>query len=475
MKRKSIEDGKIQGPGIQAFKNAGKMPCKGSNVVIYEPTSKSNQLFEFELNSAQIPQFGVHTGFLIEGAFEKQDGATAAWTACTVDDAANVVVAPNWFDFIIKDIDIFHVNSEISPHDVPTPADAFLNAFLLAHMHKDTKRLLCPEPCHPGNGTTITKDGWKQTATSAWREYAKQIFSGTISFRYVPLFKFPFYQQANFVLGKNEPQALPLPSIGNLHIRVYFREGLIFKKASGVTTSYRFRLHTVLLAVEELRLSLTAEKNFLTSKRRVPFEGVTKLGMAHNIPQNVYSYTAKLNKIYLPEGLFIFCLPKTVIPGTYNFQEFADNVFLDHNIKSVAIYYGGKTFYAKSPTPHDLGSLTSNNKHFFDYIISPPFGVRMDPTCINYDLLKNGGEQSPYPHVYIDLTQGGAHTRLITDNDDGSNVQNKEFLDVALQFKNRGTVDGTYFVYYFYTDYNVILDMNAKRFSNIYNNTKLTV
>jgi len=121
MKRKSVEDGKVQGPGIQSFKNAGKMPCKGSNVVVYEPTSKSSQLFEFQLNSAQIPQFGVHTGFLIEGAFQKQDG-TAAWTACTIDNAANVVVAPNWFDFIIKDIDIFHVNSEISPDDVPTQA-----------------------------------------------------------------------------------------------------------------------------------------------------------------------------------------------------------------------------------------------------------------------------------------------------------------------------------------------------------------
>jgi len=119
--------------------------------------------------------------------------------------------------------------------------------------------------------------------------------------------------------------------------------------------------------------------------------------------------------------------------------------------------------------------LTSNNKHFFDYIIRPPFGVRMDSPFINYALLKNGGEKSLYPHMYIDLTQGKAHTRLITDNDDGSNVQNKEFVDVALQFKNRGTVDGTYFVYYFYTNYNVILDMNAKRFLNIYNITKLTV
>ena len=478
MKRRHSEN---ESQTARTFRNVSRLPVKGSNVVILEPTSKTDKLYEFELNSTQVVNFGLYSGFIIEGVFEKktaEDGAV--WEKCDEEDITQVSVQANWFEHIVKEIDIFHVNSEISPHDAPLQADAYLNSYLLAHMHPTTKKFLCPEPCHPGNATSHTKTGWKMGEDSDWRSYAAHIFKNNpIKFRYIPLFKFPFYQKANFIMDNDSFEPLPIPSIGPLQIRFYLKDNFnaIFKRVGGNTDVYRFRLISINLALEELRLNPTIEKSLMVSKKRMEFYGITKLGMAHNIPQGVFTYTAKLNKIYLPQGLFIFCLPKSVIPGNYDYVNFADNVFLNHFIKSVSVYFGGKVFYSKSPTPHDLGSISSNNKHFFDHLSSPPFGVKQDPDKVSYELIKDGGshEESPYPHVYIDMTQGTPNTRLCTENGDSNIIQGKELLDVAIQFRNPGAADATYFVYYFYTDKNVDLDLNAKRFINIYNNTKLTV
>lgn len=460
------------------FKNASKLSTKGSNVVLLEPTSKTDKCFEFELSSTQIVAFGLYTGFIIEGVFQKKAaGENATWVACEEADAQTVVVQRNWFEHTLKGTDIFHINSEISPHDVPNQADAALHGYLLDHMHPSTKKFLCPEPCNPGNASSMTKEGWKVNATSKWVEYSKSIFNGPIKFRYIPLFKFPFYQGANFVLDKHPFENVPIPAIGNLHIRMYFMDNpnKIFRKTDANTNSFRFNLTSVNLAIEEMRYNPNIEKQLLSSKKAITFHGVTKLGMAHNIPVGVHSYTAKLNKVYLPQGLFIFCLPKSVIPGTYNYSSFNDMVFQNHNIKNVTAYFGGKPFYSKSPTPYEIGTLTSNNKAFFDHIKNPPFGITQDFDRMEYDYIKDGGLESPYPHIYVDLTQGSADSRLFTENIDTTLIQNKEFLDVALQFNATGAQDQTYYVYYFYTDINVILDMNAKRFINVYNNTKLTV
>lgn len=478
MKRRHSE---IESQTVKTFRNASKLPVRGSNVIILEPSSKTDKLYEFELNSTQVVNFGLHTGFIVEGIFEKKPvGADAVWESCDEDDVTLVTVQANWFDHMVKEVDIFHVNAEISPHDAPLQADAFLNSYLLAHMHPTTKKFLCPEPCHPGNATSHTKTGWKMGEDSDWRTYGAHIFnSQPIKFRYIPLFKFPFYQKANFIMDNDSFEPLPIPAIGPLQIRFYLKDNInkVFKRAAANLAEYRFRLMSINLALEELRLNPTIEKTLMTSKKRIEFFGVTKLGMAHNIPAGVFTYTAKLNKIYLPQGLFIFCLPRGIIPGNYDYSTFADNVFLNHNIKSIGVYFGGKMFYSKSPTPHDLGSTTSNNKHFFDHMSNPPFGVKQDPDKLFYELIKDGGSsnESPFPHVYIDLTQGTPNTRLATENADANLIQGREMLDVAMQFKNPGATNGTYFVYYFYTDKNVDLDLNAKRFINIYNNTKLTV
>lgn len=481
MKRRlNWNDVRLESHPPPKWRLGNKIQVKSTNVVALEPITKTDTLYEFELGSSEILGFGLYSGFLIEGQFEtKAAGDAATWTECTAAESAKVAVQSNWFEHLIKDINVFHVNAEINPHDVPLNADAFLHTYLLAYMDHFTKLFLCPEPCNPGNATSTEKTGWQVSTTSDYTKYANTIFGKPVKFRFIPMFKFPFYQSSNFVMDGKKPTCLPMPIVGNMYVRLYLKNDLtnIFKKITQNTASYRFNLKSIKLMVEEMRLSPTAEKQFLGQKKPIEYAGVTKLGMAHNIPGGVFSYTAKINKIYLPEGIFIFCLPKSVIPGTFTFESTTtSSVFLDHKLKKVDVYFGGKPFYSKTPTPYDLEVNLSNEKIFFDHLIAPPFGVCQNPTLATFANLENAGALSPFPHVYIDLTQGSPESRLITTNDTGTIIQNKEFLDTILQFGGDGpNTDATYFIYYFYTDANIVFDSNSKRFVNVYNNSKITV
>ena len=451
-RRENWNDTRLDSPGVSNWRVGSKMQVKGTNLLVLEPTSITNKLCEFELASTEVIGFGLLSGFLIEGVFEVKT-PTVDWAPCGEDDGAQIILQPNWFEHLVHKIDVFHINSEINPHDVPIQADPFLNGFIYSFMDQFTKAFLCPEPCNPGRATAVTKEDWKATPNSEYTKYAKAVFGRRLKFRHIPLFKFPFYQQPNFVMDGKRPTAIPIPQIGNLHIRVYFKDDQkIFKKSPTATAnSYRFRMSSIHLVAEEMRLNPAAERAFLTSKKSINYEGVTKLGMAHNIPAGIFTYTAKLNKVLLPEGIFIFCLLKTVIPGTYDFNTFTDNIFLPHNIKSVQVYFGGKPFYSKMPTVNDIGHHLSDCKHYFDHLTSPPFGVHQRPSYLDFARMANGSDTSPYPHVYIDLTQGKPDTRLVPVNDQGTIIQTKEFLDVALQFNTTGvTADATYFIYYRY-------------------------
>lgn len=482
MKRRSNwNEARLESQTPPKWRSNNKIQVKGTNVVALEPITKTDTLYEFELGSAEILGFGLLTGFLVEGQFETlATTENATWAVCPAAEKTKVSVQSNWFEHLIRDINVFHVNAEINPHDVPLNADAFLHTYLLAYMDQFTKLFLCPEPCNPGNATSSNKDGWKVSTTSDYTtKYAPAIFGKEVKFRYIPMFKFPFYQSANFVMDAKKPTALPMPIIGNMYVRLYLKNDLtkIFKKIDGNAAKYRFNIKSIKLMVEEMRLSPTAEKQFLSLRKPIEFAGVTKLGMAHNIPAGVFSYTAKLNKIYLPEGIFIFCLPKTVIPGTFEYStSTTDAVFLEHKLQKVEVYFGGKTFYSKSPTPFDLNVDLSNEKIFFDHLISPPFGVHQNPALATFSNLENGAALSAFPHVYINLTQGNSESRLVTNNDSGSGIAQKEFLDTILQFGGTGpNTNATYFIYYFYTDTNVCFDTISKRFTNVYNNSKITV
>ncbi len=66
-------------------------------------------------------------------------------------------------------------------------------------MEPTAKKLLCPQPVHPGYCVPVNRDSWKLDA-EPYNAYAKKVIqTNSISFDYVPNFQFPFYQGSNFL------------------------------------------------------------------------------------------------------------------------------------------------------------------------------------------------------------------------------------------------------------------------------------
>jgi hypothetical protein len=82
--------------------------------------------------------------FHVEGRFDKKANDAANWANATADEAANVLLAPNWFEMLIKSIDVFHNNQRISTSNEACFIPAHLNSMMYAYMEPTAKKLLCP-------------------------------------------------------------------------------------------------------------------------------------------------------------------------------------------------------------------------------------------------------------------------------------------------------------------------------------------
>ena len=110
-------------------------------------------------------------------------------------------------------------------------------------------------------------------------------------------------------------------------------------------------------------------------------------------------------------------------------------------------------------------------KQMIDHLAAPPFGVTMDHKKVTLDVIKNGGKNTPSPHVYINLCNFGDKARLVPLLNDGSVLAQNRDLDLNITFKTGGAVAGvTYFFYLFYTDINMIFDLKNKKFYSPYLN-----
>ena len=123
--------------------------------------------------------------------------------------------------------------------------------------------------------------------------------------------------------------------------------------------------------------------------------------------QGSTSVKAKIQGIQFPEGMFIFALPKAVVDGNYNYSSNTDgNVFAKHNIQEVRFTFGGHSFFLDTIS---IGKIQDDiiEKKLFYYMMAPPFGMTMDPDKINLANIKNGGADTPFPNVYINLGNYG--------------------------------------------------------------------
>lgn len=454
----------------------------GSEYLTIQPTTKTATLFEFELPTGSTVLFGNQTGFYISGTFQFKAAAAADTTYATVpvDHSSTVALIPNWFDHLIKDIQLYHGHMPLNPHDVPRYSDAFLNTYLYANMYQETKDCLMKEPFSPGRcvGTKST-DFALATEDCIWQKYAAVAFNNKkMTFKYVPLHVFPFMQQPNFCTDGRPPAALPLPSLEKISIQMQLKEdqGGIFIKKADNTNVYRFKIDTIELVVEEARLNPSMERHFLNKKGLVYFPGLTKFGMAENVTTGVQQHRVRFQDVPYPEGLFIFALPKTALSGTFTPTTVTGRVFTNHNIQDLSVTFNNMPLAIKSPNFGEFRMAPIELKQVGDHFEQPPFGVLQNPSCTTRDAIKEGGEDSAsinaFPHIYISLCPSGKETRIIPVGADGSIINKNGDLDIAVKFTSTGSANATYMFYIFYSDTNMVLDMNAKSFSPMYKRSK---
>ena len=452
-----------------------KQAQMGSDFVKVDPTAKVPVIptqIDFDLPDNASLLFGPMSRFRIKGIFQKQAAATEEWANVPVADAEKMLLAPLWFEMLLKEVSVFHNNYRIASSSELRHIVPFTDAYLLHNMETKAKTLLCPQPCHPAYCLPEVNGKWA-TDQQAWKDYAKEALAGkAISFDFTPLFLFPFYQGANYMTDGEVPRILPAPAMGRLQIRFAFTDSQdhIFRKATGNTANYRFAFTEFSLMLEEARLSNAFAKQLENSKRLLPFPGVTRIQLVEPVPDASTTYRTRFQDIYLPESLFIFCLNKTVASGTYKFSSgVTTTVFTPHNIQSIDLSFDGKRFSLREPHMGNILNDALDSKQLFDHWANPPFGVHQDLSKLTFKAIKEAGKNTPFPHVYLSLITGSNRERLIPALDDGTCVNRKADLEVNFKFTDANSpANVIYVIYAIYTDVNVIYDPKNRHFSSPY-------
>jgi hypothetical protein len=425
---------------------------------------------EFTLKEDEIFSFGPQSRFLITGQFQTKAGA-GEWTPCAEADSAKVVLIPNWFEMFIKDLDIFHGNTKVVSSGEDRFISQFINAWKYNYMNGSQKKLLCPEPSHTGYGVpSKLAGGWLKDADSEWRKYAKNIFVGdkTFTFSWIPLDTQPFFQYANYFQNHMAPKVLPMPILAQLLIRFNFidNQSNLFKiETANPPNKFRFVLKDFRYVGEHLRLNKAFQNSLLNKRSLLSFPGVTRIIQQEIIPAESSTYKSVIQKVAFPEGFIIFCLPKDVASGNYNYNNSTDgSVFVKNNIKKITFAYGDETFFLTEPNLGTFQDPVIESKIFTDMLMSAPFGLKVDPDKITMETIHNGFDSGPYPMVYVNLKNfGDKYSRVIPFLNDGSCLNKDNDLNITMNFSTEGSkTNVTYFICLFYTDTNLTLDLRSK-------------
>lgn len=426
---------------------------------------------EFELrDNEEVWGMGPNTRFKVRGQFQcmlpAKDGQPATdWTPCGKADLDKVVVAPNWFDACLKQIEMFHGNSKMNSSNEVRYVGAYLNAWKYNYMNKEQKKLLCPQACSPGYGVPNKLNGWTFDEGSEWvTDYGLKVFTGaTIQFDYIPLDMAPFFQNSNYL--ENEQKILPMPLLDKITVRFLFHDDLssIFFIKPDNPKRYRFYFQEISLVVEKLKLSIPTKNAILNKRGKLDYVGVTRILKTENINATDLIHKAKIQGMLLPEGMFIFALPKKVLNGSFTYQGSKGNVFSPHNIKQIEFKYGELNFFITRPNIGMFQEDVIESKLFNDYMTAAPFGLNMDPDKVLMESIDDGWSKTPYPHFFINFCNYGDKTRIVPFLNDGSMLKNENDMELNFTFDDGGApADVTFILYYYYTDNNLTLDTSHK-------------
>ncbi len=477
-----MADARFQYDPLPNWRGGTKQILNGSEYIVLENNNQftdgtSPHQIDLDIEVKRPVIFDIMSRFVVEGNFEcKTAEANAPWTKCLEAEYSEVALIPNWFETLVRSIELFHGTYVVKTHDEPFYAPSFLNTCLYWQMDPALKKLLCPEDCHTGNAIPKTKGSWSLEENSDWHKYSKHVFiNKNFRFTWAPLFFFPFYQGSNFVYDEVPPRAVPLNLVGKLTPRFTFKDnfGDIFKLKHGSTKLYRFNLTKFDVAVEEARLNVGEEKRLysMNKKNLLFFTGVTKLCKPENIPAGVFTHTCRFSNVAFPESIFIFSMNRSVTGGTFKYDDipFKGPYFTNHRIQQVKIDFGGKEFSNTEPNFGTINNDFVDMKSLFDHIKNGPFGLFTNPEIITRANVLNGFKNTDFPHVYMSLIPSGNRTRIVPLLNDGSAINKNDDLSITLKFNTESVANSqVYYFYLCYTDVNMTLDLKTKKFESPY-------
>jgi hypothetical protein len=130
-----MSDPRLEYVDLPTWQQSKQQHLLGTNYVVMEPSNKLEETqtqVEFEINIFAPLLFGPMSKFQIEGHFETRATDNNEWDATLAAEASNVLLAPNWFEMLIKSIDVFNNNQCISASDEAHFIPAHLNAMIYA-------------------------------------------------------------------------------------------------------------------------------------------------------------------------------------------------------------------------------------------------------------------------------------------------------------------------------------------------------
>jgi hypothetical protein len=477
----SVLDQQFDFPPVEKWRQVKDKKVFATDYIVHTKShfigpEQSPSLVEFLLKEDEVFAFGPQTRFRITGQFQIQKVNLGEWTACEAADYSKVVLIPNWWEMLIKEMDIFHGNTKIVSSDEGRFIAPYINAWKYAWMNPEQKKLLCPEPCHTGNGVPTKRltAGWDKSENSQWEEYSKSIFLGAgkdFHFSWVPLDTQPFFQNSNYFQDGQVQKILPMPILSQLLIRFNFidTQSHIFKRTPVAPASFlpnfRFLLKDFRLVGEHLRLYKPFQTSLLNKRQIISYPGVTKLIQPVNIPHNSTTYKTKIQQVAMPEGLFVFALPRDVASGNYDYgKNTVNDVFVKHNIQKLTFTYGDESFYLTEPNIGMIRDRIIESKIFTDMLMSPPFGLKINSSLVTNKAINDGFDETPYPLAFVNLTNfGDKNSRIIPFLNDGSCLAKNNDLEVTFNFTTERAPDEvTFFVCIYYTDSNLTLDLKKK-------------
>jgi len=331
--------------------------------------------------------------------------------------------------------------------------------------------MLCPQKCCPGRGVPTKLNGWTTTAGSEWLAYSEHILTGKeIAFDYVPLNVPPFFQYTNYFAPGKTQKIFPLPMLSDFNVKFQFHEKLnsIFKPVgTGNEEIYRFKFTKIELHVEKLRLSKQFHAELMRKRSTMTYQGLTRVLRYETIQPEETIFRTKIQNVAMPDGMFIFAVPKTAPSGAATYaKNTSGNVFDAHNITKIDLAFDYQSFFLKEPHIGNFGIDVIQRKAYFDAMNLPPFGVKWDES--KHNLATTFGVGTPYPHCWLNFCHPDK-SKIVPVNFEASILNKPHDLDVVLTFGTNGaTADVMYLIYLYYTDNNLVFDAKNRAFYSPY-------